>query len=208
MNIVLASKNPKKIKELHAILSKDIPNISICSLADVGIVEDIVEDGETFAENALIKARTAYRAGGGKLIGIGDDSGLCVDALDGAPGVYSARFAGGHGDDAANNRELLRRLESTPDDRMGAAFVSVIACVYTDSEGREASFTVRGEVKGTIIREARGEGGFGYDPYFYYEPLKKTFSELSADEKNSISHRARAICALKNKLTELNISNI
>lgn len=208
MEIVLASKNPKKIKELHAILSKDIPNISIRSLADVGIVDDIVEDGETFADNALIKARAAYRAGGGKYIGIGDDSGLCVDALDGAPGVYSARFAGGHGDDPANNRELLRRLESVPDSEMGAAFVSVIACVYTDDEGREASFTVRGEVRGEIIREARGEGGFGYDPYFYYPPLNKTFSELSSYEKNEISHRARAICALKNKLTELNFENI
>lgn len=205
MIIVLASKNPKKIKELEAILSKDIPDVSIRSLSDVGIEEDIVEDGETFEENALIKARAAYRATDGKLVGIGDDSGLCVDALDGAPGVYSARFAGGHGDDAANNRVLLEKMENVPDDRRGAAFVSVIACVYTDKEGREASFTVRGEVRGEIIRDARGDGGFGYDPYFYYPPLDKTFSELTADEKNSISHRARAISALKDKLTELDI---
>ena len=205
MNIVLASKNPKKIKELEAILSKDIPSISIRSLSDVGIEGDIVEDGETFEENALIKARTAYRAAEGKLIGIGDDSGLCVDALDGAPGVYSARFAGEHGDDAANNRVLLEKMDDVPNGQRGAKFVSVIACVYTDEDGRESSFTVRGEVCGEIIREAKGDGGFGYDPYFYYPPLDKTFSELSAEEKNSISHRARAIGALKDKLTELSL---
>ena len=110
MNIVLASKNPKKIKELEAILSKDIPNISIRSLSEVGIDGDIVEDGETFEENALIKARTAYRAAKGKLIGIGDDSGLCVDALDGAPGVYSARFAG---DRSAKEGVACRPMPST-----------------------------------------------------------------------------------------------
>ncbi|MBE6693448.1 MAG: RdgB/HAM1 family non-canonical purine NTP pyrophosphatase [Ruminococcaceae bacterium] len=208
MEIVLASKNPKKIKELQAILSKDIPNINIRSLVDVGVEGDIVEDGETFEENALIKARTAYRAAGGRYIGIGDDSGLCVDALDGAPGVYSARFAGGHGDDEANNRFLLEKLKCTPDGNMGAQFVSAIACVYTDRDGNEESFTVRGEIEGKIIREARGNGGFGYDPYFYYSPLGKTFAELSAEEKNLISHRARAICALNEKLKELDIGDI
>ena len=115
-----------------------------------------------------------------------------MDALDGAPGVYSARYAGGHGDDAANNALLLKNLADVPSAERTARFVCCIALVYPD--GRE--LTVRGETEGLIIDEARGEGGFGYDPYFYYPPFGKTFSELSSEEKNAISHRGKAIAKL------------
>lgn len=186
MKIVLASKNKHKIKELQTLLSKYIAEIEILSLDEVGIVDEIIEDGSTFAENALIKARAAASSG---YIGVGDDSGLCVDALGGAPGIYSARYAGEHGNDAMNNEKLLREL-SGKDDR-SACFKCAIACVFPDGK----SFVAEGRADGIILESARGEGGFGYDPLFYYEELQKTFSELSADEKNSVSHRGRAIIA-------------
>ena len=202
MDMILASRNKKKIKELDAILSAAIPDMRILSLDDIGFTEDIEENGTTFEENALIKARTAMAAGGNRYPAIADDSGLAVDALDGAPGVYSARYAGGHGDDAANNELLLKHLENTPDEKRTAQFVSVIACVFPD--GRE--ILVRGEAKGSILREYRGEDGFGYDPLFLYlpeneeEPQNKTFSEMNAEEKNLISHRGRAIRKLAEEL--------
>ena len=200
--MILASRNQKKIRELNAILSDSIPDMRILSLDDIGFTEDIEENGTTFEENALIKARTAMAAGGNRYPAIADDSGLAVDALDGAPGVYSARYAGGHGDDAANNELLLKHLENTPDEKRTAQFVSVIACVFPD--GRE--ILVRGEAKGSILREYRGEDGFGYDPLFLYlpeneeEPQNKTFSEMNAEEKNLISHRGRAIRKLAKEL--------
>lgn len=189
MELILASRNQKKIREVEAILANHFPDVRILSLDDVGYVGDIEENGETYEENALTKARTAVEAGNRQYPAIADDSGLSVDALNGAPGVYSARYAGGHGDDAANNALLLKNLADTPAEERTARFVCCIALVYPD--GRE--ITVRGETEGLIIDEARGEGGFGYDPYFYYAPFKKTFSELSAEEKNAISHRGKAI---------------
>ena len=174
---------------MEAILANHFPDVRILSLDDVGYIGDIEENGETYEENALTKARTAVEAGNRQYPAIADDSGLSVDALNGAPGVYSARYAGGHGDDAANNALLLKNLADTPAEERTARFVCCIALVYPD--GRE--ITVRGETEGLIIDEARGEGGFGYDPYFYYAPFKKTFSELSAEEKNAISHRGKAI---------------
>lgn len=207
MEFVLASRNPKKLKELNAILSTAVPDIRILSLADIGYEGDIEENGSTFEENALIKARTALAACHHGYPAIADDSGLAVDALQGAPGVYSARYAGGHGNDAANNELLLKQLSQVPDEARTAQFVSVIACVFPD--GRE--IIVRGEAKGLILRDYRGEGGFGYDPLFLYlpeaetEPQNKTFSEMTAEEKNIISHRGRAIRklsdALKHSLT-------
>ena len=196
MNLILASRNKKKIKEMEAILATHFEGVRILSLDDVGYVGDIEENGTTYEENALIKARTAVMAGGGNYPAIADDSGLSVDALDGAPGVYSARYAGEHGDDAANNALLLKNLSDTPAEARTARFVCCIALVYPD--GRE--LTVRGETEGLIIDEAKGEGGFGYDPYFYYPPFKKTFSELSAEEKNTISHRGKAIAKLAERL--------
>ena len=173
-------------------LSKYIEGIEILSLDDVGIIDDIEENGSTYLENALIKARVAATSG---YIGIGDDSGLSVRALGGAPGVYSARYAGGHGDTAANNALLLKNLEGE-NDRF-AEFVCTIACVFPD--GREP-ICVEGRTQGTILESERGSEGFGYDPLFYYEPFGKTYAELTYDEKNSISHRFKAIEKLANEL--------
>ena len=200
MTIVLASHNRKKIKELKTLLSESFADLEILSLDDVGIVGEIEEDGSTFEENALIKARVAASSG---YIGIGDDSGLTVDALDGEPGIYSARyaarcnFAGDHNDEA-NNTVLLQRLQGLPAEQRGGAFVCSIACVFPNGE----EMTVRGEARGRILEEYHGTGGFGYDPLFYYEPLKKTFAELSADEKNAVSHRGQAIRFLADALKD------
>ena len=199
MKIVLASRNKKKKIELQALLSQYIEGIEILSLDDVGIYGEIEEDGETFEENALIKARTAAESG---YIGVGDDSGLEVDALGGAPGVYSARYAGGHGDDEANNEYLLKNLEGVSDRR--ARFVSCIACVFPERYNVEP-FTVRGKVEGEILCERHGNGGFGYDPLFYYAPFDKTLAEVTQEEKNSVSHRANAIKLFAEKLRTLNI---
>ena len=195
MKIVLASRNPKKIKELRELLCGSIPDVEILSLDDVGILGEIEENGETFYDNALIKASTAAKSG---YIGIGDDSGLSVNALDGAPGVYSARYAGGHGDDEANNAFLLQNLEGKAD--RSAKFVSVIACVFPDEIQNPHFFY--GETEGEILKEYRGEGGFGYDPLFYYAPMDKTYAEMTAQEKNSISHRGKAMSLLAEFLTK------
>ena len=198
MELILASRNKKKIKEMETILATHFPDVRILSLDDVGYVGDIEENGTTYEENALIKARTAKIASGNRIAAIADDSGLSVDALNGEPGVYSARYAGGHGDDAANNALLLKNLAHLPLEQRTARFVCCIALVYPD--GRE--MTVRGETEGRIIDTPRGEGGFGYDPYFYYSEMGKTFSEMSAEEKNSVSHRGRAIEVLAEKIKD------
>ena len=194
MEIVIASRNKHKISELEALLAKYIDGVKLLSLDDVGIYEDIEENGTTFFENALIKARAAARSG---KISVGDDSGLCVNALDGAPGIFSARYAGEHGNDEANNQKLLLELRDKED--KSASFVCAIACVLSD--GRE--FSVEGRADGLIIEKASGKGGFGYDPIFYYPPLDKTFADISADEKNSISHRGRAVEAFAKKRCEI-----
>lgn len=197
MKIVLASRNPNKISELQTLLSKHIEGIEIVSLDSVGITEDIEENGTTYRENALIKATVAASSG---YIGVGDDSGLSVRALDGAPGVFSARYAGGHGDTDANNELLLKNLENESD--RFAEFVCTIACVFPD--GREP-IVVEGRTQGVILKEGRGSAGFGYDPLFYYEPYQKTFAELSADEKNAISHRGKAIELFAKELKKINL---
>ena len=189
MKIVLASRNAKKIKELREILSSAISDVEILSLDDVGIYDEIEEDGESFEENAFIKAHTAAKSG---YIGVGDDSGLAVNALGGAPGVYSARYCGRHGDDEANNRTLLENLEAHED--RSAKFVCAIACVFPDDIDNGHFF--RGETEGVILTDASGNGGFGYDPLFYYEPMGKTFADMGAEEKNSISHRGKALAFL------------
>ena len=199
MKIVLASRNKKKIGELRAILSEYIDGIEILSLDDVGIYGEIEEDGDTFEQNALIKARVAAQSG---YIGVGDDSGLCVNALGGAPGVYSARYAGEHGDDEANNDLLLKNLADKSD--RSARFVCCIACIFPESYGYEP-IVVRGEVEGEIISQRRGEGGFGYDPLFYFPQFDKTLAEVTPEQKNSVSHRGNAIKALAQKLKELNV---
>ena len=194
MKIVLASHNQKKIVELRTLLGAYIPDIEILSLADVGITEDIVEDGDTFEANALIKARTAAMSG---YIGVGDDSGLCVEALGGAPGVWSARYAGEHGDDEANLDLVLKNMEGKTDRR--AAFVCCIACAFPD--GSEP-IVCHGRVDGELLTARDGEGGFGYDPIFYYPPYGKSFGVTSAEEKNKVSHRARALAAFAEALAK------
>jgi len=199
MKIVLASRNKKKKAELQTLLSQYIEGIEILSLDDVGIYGEIEEDGVTFEENALIKARVAAESG---YIGVGDDSGLEVDALGGEPGVYSARYAGEHGDDEANNDLLLKNLEDK-DDRRGR-FVCCIACVFPEKYGCEP-IVVRGHVEGEILKERHGEGGFGYDPLFYFPQFDKTLAEVTPEEKNSVSHRGNAIKAFAERLKMLDI---
>ena len=199
MKIVLASRTKKKKVELQALLSQYIDGIEILSLDEVGIYGEIEEDGVTFEENALIKARTAAESG---YVGVGDDSGLEVDALGGAPGVYSARYAGEHGDDEANNNLLLKNLEGKSD--RSARFVCCIACVFPEKYGYEP-IVVRGHVEGEILTERHGNGGFGYDPLFYFKQFGKTLAEVSPEEKNSVSHRANAIKLFAEKLKTLDI---
>ena len=194
MEIVLASANKKKIAELQALMSETFGDeIKVLSLSDIGFNEEIVEDGDSFEANAMIKAKAVSRLG---YIGVGDDSGLVVNALGGAPGIYSARYAGEHGNDELNNKKLLFELKNKSD--KSAAFVSAVACAMPNGD----SFTVLGRCEGEIIEEYRGEGGFGYDPLFYCPPLRKTFAELTMEEKNEISHRGRAIRAFAEKFSE------
>ena len=193
MKIVLASRNKHKIKEWEATLGKYIDGVEILSLDDVGVEGEIEENGQTFEENAFIKASAAIASG---FVCIGEDSGLSVNVLGGEPGVYSARYAGEHGNDSANNEYLLSKLKDK-DDR-SAKFVCSIACIFPEDPAH--GIFVNGETEGTVIDEYRGEGGFGYDPLFYYAPMGKTFSEMSAEEKNSISHRGKAIALLAEEL--------
>ena len=195
MKIVLASRNAHKIKELQTLLSQYIKDIEILSLDDVGIFDDIEENGSTYLENAMIKAKAAAASG---YIGMGDDSGLSVRALGGAPGVYSARYSGGGY--AENNALLLKNLEG--ESNRTAEFVCTIACVFPD--GREP-ICVEGRTQGVILEELKGSEGFGYDPLFYYEPYGKTYAELTYDEKNSISHRCKAIEKLACELKKIKI---
>lgn len=188
--IVLASRNRHKIKEMEVLLHTLLPeeDFVLLSLDDIGYTGEIEENGTTFEENAKIKASVPASLG---YIGIADDSGLEVDALNGEPGVYSARYADEEGvphSDEANNDKLLRKLASVPDEKRTARFVSCLSLVTPC--GR--SFTVRGTCEGVMLWERRGTGGFGYDPLFYHPPLGKTFAELTPEEKNSVSHRAHA----------------
>ncbi len=182
MKIAIATNNRNKLKEIRAVLGGFFDEM--LSLGDLGIDVEIEETGTTLTENALIKARTIRDMTG--LASLADDSGLMCDALGGAPGVYSARYAGEEHDDAKNNALLLKNIAGK--DRT-AHFCSVIALCLPD--GRE--YTAEGRVDGVITEEARGNGGFGYDPLFFSPELGKTFAEASAEEKNSVSHRGRAL---------------
>ena len=211
MEFVLASRNKKKIAEMNTLLAKFCGDkVKVLSLDDIGITDDIEEDGNTFAENSAIKASAPASKG---YIGIADDSGLCVDALDGAPGVYSARYAGENANDDKNNEKLLLELENK--DNRSARFKTVISVVIPKSLGLSVFHPMTnpemekylldrfglevnvcsfaGECEGEILSEKRGDGGFGYDPLFFVPEKVKTFSELSAEEKNEISHRGRAM---------------
>ena len=191
MTFVLATGNAHKLFEVRGILKELIgEDVDVKMPSDFGYFEDVEETGVTFAENALIKADAIYAAL--KMPVIADDSGLCVDALDGAPGIYSARYGGEHGNDAKNNARLLKELEGVTD--RSARFVSAIAFVSDTHR-----FTVEGAVEGEILTEQHGDGGFGYDPLFYYPPKQKTMAELSAEEKNEVSHRRRGLTRLVEK---------
>lgn len=182
MKVLLASNNGHKIKEIKEILGDFF---DVVSLREAGVESDPEETGATFEENARIKAVAGMKASG--MPCIADDSGLEVFALDGLPGVMSARYAGGHGDDSANNEKLLRELENASD--RSARYVCVICMAFPN--GHE--IVARGECRGTILKEARGEGGFGYDPLFFFPQFGKTFAEITADEKNEVSHRKAAL---------------
>lgn len=187
MEIVLASRNKKKINEIENILRPIIGNVKILSLDDIGYYDEIDEDAETFEGNALIKASIPASMG---YIGIADDSGLEVDVLNGRPGVYSSRYSGKKASDNDNNDKLLLELLEYPVETRTARFVSVICCMFPDNEQH---ITVRGTCEGIIIDNPKGENGFGYDPLFYCKEFDRTFAELTDDEKNSISHRGKAL---------------
>ncbi len=195
MKIVLASKNPHKMIEFQQILAP--LGIEVILESQLGIDVDVEETGTTFEENSFLKAEAVMKATG--LPAMADDSGIAVDALNGEPGIYSARYGGDPNlDDWGRLVLLLKNMEDVPDGKRQGKFVSAITLVYPD--GR--TIQVRGEVAGEITREARGLGGFGYDPIFYYPPMGRTFGEVSAEEKNSVSHRANALKLLYEKLRE------
>lgn len=190
--LLLATRNPKKFAELQRILAPAV-EIELLGLDDVPSYPEAPETGATFAENALLKAREAMRETG--LPAVADDSGLEVEALHGMPGVFSARWAGRHGDDAANLDLVLAQIADVPDERRGAAFVCAAALVLPgglDVPGQGREFVVEGRVVGSIIRERRGTNGFGYDPVFRPTGERRTTAEMPAEEKDAISHRGKA----------------
>ena len=194
IKVVLATRNKNKIHEFRTLFKENSDlEITVLSLDDIGFYGEIEETGTTFEENAISKASVPARLG---YIGIADDSGLCVDALNGAPGVYSARYSGG--DDEDNNDLLLNELEGKSD--RGAKYVCAMACVFPDHLN---DLTVRGECYGRILTERHGDGGFGYDPLFYYEPFGKTFAEVELAKKNKVSHRGVAMRSFISKLSKV-----
>ncbi|MGS2809027.1 RdgB/HAM1 family non-canonical purine NTP pyrophosphatase [Nocardia sp. MW-W600-9] len=198
VRVLVASRNAKKLKELRRILDEaGVSGIELVSLNEVPPYEEAPETGATFEENAIAKARDGAVATG--LPCVADDSGLEVDALNGMPGVLSARWSGRHGDDTANNTLLLGQLGDVPDERRGARFVSTCALVLPD--GTET--VVRGEWPGTIARKPVGEGGFGYDPLFLPEGGTGSAAELTPAEKDAVSHRGRALTQLLPALSAL-----
>lgn len=196
--LVLATHNQGKLRELRELLRGQVPGLDV----DTQVIDaaaagapDVVETGVTFAENSLLKARAVAKATG--LPAIADDSGLAVDVLGGAPGIFSARWSGRHGDDEANLRLLLAQLADVPDGHRQAAFVCAAALAVPDPEadgGREV--VEYGQLEGVLLRSPRGEGGFGYDPILQPAGESRSCAELSADEKNAISHRGKAFRAL------------
>lgn len=196
--IIIASNNAHKVDEIRNAL--DFPGWEFVTLAQAGIQSDPVEDGQTFEDNARIKALAAREASGGEYAVLADDSGLEVDALGGEPGVYSSRYAGTDGDDAANNAKLFAELADVPDKDRTARFVCTL--VFIDEDGSET--VARGTVEGRIGHELRGQNGFGYDPLFLPEQFdgQTTFAEVPQAEKSAISHRGNALRLLKDLLSD------
>ncbi|ADZ21711.1 putative deoxyribonucleotide triphosphate pyrophosphatase [Clostridium acetobutylicum EA 2018] len=195
--IIIASNNQNKIREIKQILKEF--DFNIVSLKEENIDIDVEEDGKTFIENAYKKAYEIYKMRKDCMV-IADDSGLTVDELEGAPGIYSARFTGIHGDDKKNNEKLLSLLEGVPFEKRNAQFVCSIVLIIDEAN----SIKVEGEISGFITDKEIGTKGFGYDPLFYVPEFKKTFAELTEDEKNSISHRAIALEKLCSEMKKLN----
>lgn len=194
LKMLVATTNRKKLEELRDLL-RDL-EIELFSLTDFPDIKEVPETGKSFDENAILKAE-GYASQTGFLT-LGEDSGLCCDALEGAPGIYSARFAGEGKDDQANNDKLLRLLNKVPVNCRSAHYVSVVAL----ADPGQLLKTVRGEVHGVIATEPKGSGGFGYDPIFYYPPYESTFGEVSAGMKHKVSHRSEALRKLKDFLKE------
>lgn len=223
MDFVLASNNRKKIAEFGTILASFSSELQVHTLAEIGYTAEIEENGTSFAENSLLKAMVPASMG---KVGMADDSGLTVDHLNGAPGIYSARYAGEHGDDAANRALLLQNLANVPIEQRGGAFVCVITMVFPKGSGVivpaqyrisasladkyqldvQNVLSVRGECRGHIAFAERGEGGFGYDSLFISEAYPdRTFAEIEPFEKNAVSHRGCAMQTLRQALTEMHI---
>jgi XTP/dITP diphosphohydrolase len=192
--VLLASNNQKKLEELRRILTPIVPGVEVLGLGDVAAYDEPAETEPTFEGNALLKARAALTATG--LPSLADDSGLCVDALNGMPGVLSARWSGPAKDNHANNLLLLGQLADVPDERRGAAFVAAVAFCRPDGSGGVIEEVVRGEMRGSVIRELRGTGGFGYDVLFQPDGYDRTTAELSIEEKDAISHRGKSLRAI------------
>jgi XTP/dITP diphosphohydrolase len=197
VRLLLATRNAGKLAELRRLLTEAVPGVEVVGLGDVEEYPEAPETGATFAENALLKAREAVTYTG--LPAIADDSGLTVDALNGMPGVLSARWSGSHGNDDANTALVLDQIGDVPDERRGAAFVCAAALVTPDGEER----VLERQWRGTVIREKRGTNGFGYDPVFVPEGLDVTAAELAPEEKDSRSHRGQAFAALVPVIAEL-----
>ncbi|GAA2146427.1 XTP/dITP diphosphohydrolase [Arthrobacter sp. TE12231] len=202
--LVLATHNKGKLRELRELLRGQVPGLDVdTQVVDAGAVgaPDVAETGVTFAENSLLKARAVAAATG--LVAIADDSGLSVDVLGGAPGIFSARWSGRHGDDAANLQLLLAQLADVPDEYRGAAFVCAAALAVPGSAAEDCREVVEyGQLEGMLLREPRGEGGFGYDPVLQPSGLDRSCAELSSEEKNAISHRGHAFRALLPAIVE------
>ncbi len=206
--VFLASRNPRKIEEMRRILDEAFreagaPGVQVLGLDDVPAYDEPVEDQPTLEGNALLKARAGVRATG--LPSVADDSGLFVDALNGMPGVLSARWAGTAKDDLANNRLLLEQLADVPDERRGAAFRAVVALALPTADGGIDEHVVHGEMTGQVIREMRGDGGFGYDVLFVADDQEGelTTAEMTAEEKDLISHRGRSVRAIAPVVADL-----
>lgn len=191
--LVVASNNEHKIEEIKNILKKY--SIEIVSMKEAGIDIDIEENGKTFMENAKIKAKALHDILKDDMI-LADDSGLMVEELGGAPGVYSARFAGEHGDSRKNNEKLLSLLQGVPYEKRDARFVCAMYLIINNDKVVQ----VQGEIEGKIVEEYKGQSGFGYDPLFFVLEYNKTFAEMASDEKNNISHRGRALEKLDKEL--------
>jgi XTP/dITP diphosphohydrolase len=195
--LLLATRNAGKLAELQRLLESAVPGVEVLGLRDVDDYPEAPETGASFLENALLKAREAVKYTG--LPAIADDSGLTVDALNGMPGILSARWSGTHGDDDANTALLLNQIADVPDERRGAAFVCAAALVTPDGTER----ALERQWRGTVIREKRGSNGFGYDPVFVPEGLDVTSAELAPEEKDARSHRGQAFAALVPVIAEL-----